>query len=551
MCLHAQVTLDILEPSTVAGSLTHTWAAPAADSWNTPDMALPANRRSGTLALALDGSASDSLVCSAILDPTSLSGKIALLYRGTCDYSEKALFCQSAGAIAVIIVNNIPGPPVGMGAGAVGQQVTIPVFQIGQADGAILRAELDAGSTIGVLLGNKNGYFNEDLGLDKFGVLLPPAFARPAALAANPGEHIVRIAAWAHNYGQLSRSGAVLRATVEKNGNLLYDHTSPAFDIAAGDSAFITLPDFTSNSFSGRYVLTYRVAYPGNDQHPADNSFVIPMDLESLYTLAPVNATTGKPTTTIGIRPATPGGEYESCIHFRDAHASRMAVAGIHTYVAKNAPGVVTDELITVRAYEWVDQFTGLSDGNFGINTLVEIGATDHFLTGTGNEDTPYLAFEAPVMLLDGSRYLFCASTFNPDIFLGYNRDVHYATHEQVYDQPTSPNRTGNSWFVGFVGGPVSSLGVHMMNAANIGMPEREHSTLAAYPNPGTGVFQLMLKGTGSKTITVHDASGRTILMSSTATDLFTLDLRDEAPGVYTIQVVDDQSRSVGRVVVQ
>ncbi len=58
--------------------------------------------------------AGDSLAGSPIT--TSMTGKIALVYRGGgVQYGDKALAAEAAGAIACVVVNNISGPPLGMG----------------------------------------------------------------------------------------------------------------------------------------------------------------------------------------------------------------------------------------------------------------------------------------------------------------------------------------------------------------------------------------------------------------------------------------------------
>jgi hypothetical protein len=48
----------------------------------------------------------------------SLTGKIALIRRGDCPFSDKIKFAQDAGAIAVIMMNNVYGTPISMGMAA-------------------------------------------------------------------------------------------------------------------------------------------------------------------------------------------------------------------------------------------------------------------------------------------------------------------------------------------------------------------------------------------------------------------------------------------------
>ncbi len=79
--------------------------------------------------------------CSAPVN--SLSGKITLIDRGICLFSDKALTAQNAGAIAVIIFNNIPGGNVvNMGAGPSGSSVTIPVVMLSYEAGQTIRTAL-------------------------------------------------------------------------------------------------------------------------------------------------------------------------------------------------------------------------------------------------------------------------------------------------------------------------------------------------------------------------------------------------------------------------
>lgn len=87
--------------------------------------------------LADDGSADPALGCNALANADDIDGNIAIVYRGSCEFGMKALNAQNAGARAVVIINNEAGV-ISMAAGAVGNQVTIPVFMISNSDGALL-----------------------------------------------------------------------------------------------------------------------------------------------------------------------------------------------------------------------------------------------------------------------------------------------------------------------------------------------------------------------------------------------------------------------------
>jgi hypothetical protein len=81
------------------------------------------------------------LGCSAKGFPAGIfKNKIALIDRGSCYYINKVLSAQNAGAIAVIIVNNLKGGIVeNINASSNGDKATIPVLMISYEDGAFIK----------------------------------------------------------------------------------------------------------------------------------------------------------------------------------------------------------------------------------------------------------------------------------------------------------------------------------------------------------------------------------------------------------------------------
>ncbi len=91
----------------------------------------------GDLAFVNDGVGTGSDGCEA--SPAgSLTGKVALLDRGTCDFTVKVMNAQNAGATAVLIANNVASNA--FGPGGTSRKVKISSAMISQADGVTLRA---------------------------------------------------------------------------------------------------------------------------------------------------------------------------------------------------------------------------------------------------------------------------------------------------------------------------------------------------------------------------------------------------------------------------
>ncbi|HET9576712.1 MAG TPA: S8 family serine peptidase [Usitatibacter sp.] len=111
------------------------------------EFATVATDLTATLAAVAGGSAIGlDTACSSL---AGLSGKIALLSRGSCTFSTKVRNAQSAGAVAVVMVNNVPGDPIAMAQDGTANQPTIPAYMVALDDGTSLKGANGAAATIG------------------------------------------------------------------------------------------------------------------------------------------------------------------------------------------------------------------------------------------------------------------------------------------------------------------------------------------------------------------------------------------------------------------
>ena len=70
-----------------------------------------------------------------------VAGRIALVDRGACGFAIKVKNAQNAGAIGVVVANNVAGAPPG-GMAGVDPTITIPSVLITQADANAIKAQL-------------------------------------------------------------------------------------------------------------------------------------------------------------------------------------------------------------------------------------------------------------------------------------------------------------------------------------------------------------------------------------------------------------------------
>ena len=103
---------------------------------------------SGDVALALDAAnasgPSTTDGCSPIANAAAVAGRIALVDRGTCGFVVKAANVQAAGAIAMIVADNVAGgPPAGLG--GTDPSIVIPAVRITLADGNAIKGALASG----------------------------------------------------------------------------------------------------------------------------------------------------------------------------------------------------------------------------------------------------------------------------------------------------------------------------------------------------------------------------------------------------------------------
>ncbi len=104
--------------------------------------AIPPAGISGAVVVADDGADPPADACGPLVNSAEMAGNIALVRRGSCNFDDKVFYCQQAGAIAVILADNVDANLITPGGDGqidgVPQNITIPAIFISQAEGNAL-----------------------------------------------------------------------------------------------------------------------------------------------------------------------------------------------------------------------------------------------------------------------------------------------------------------------------------------------------------------------------------------------------------------------------
>ncbi len=556
--LQAQIIVYCESPASVAGNKAFTWADPAG-GWGTKDLNNPIYSVKDTLMLMSDGTTGDTLGCNPQI--VDLTGKIAVCYRGSCEFGKKVQDAQAAGAIGCIIINH-SGDPVAMGPGANGATDTIPSVMINTADGAALWAKVKSGVPVVVFIGNKFGLYPNDLGFYAVDALTSRVTANPALVSASATEFNVPMGAWVHNYGNTSQSNITLSGVI--SGAATYSAAATPVTLAPGDSVYATIPTYSAASYNGFYQVNYDVSDGIADDFNADNSFYSSIFIDSLFSYTSFDATTHMPKNSVnlGTYAAPFPADYKTCIHFRDPNASRIAAMGLYAAAGTNITLDLSGETIDGLVYEWNDVFTGLSDVNFPASpwTLNQIGMGSYTYPSNQQGEMVYIPFldnsgnPTAIPMQDNKRYLFCSRTYNSTaVQLGFDTHFNYTELINGNDQPISLVIQDTSYYATGFGVDYTSSITPKFRTNDMGVHEIGKSfEVTPYPNPATDIIKIPLKGmNGIAQLKIVDINGKVVSTQTVkVSDDLTVNVAGVPGGNYVFNMLFNDGRNTSFKVV-
>lgn len=552
----AQVVCAGVSPISIQGNYEFSWADPAGGDWSCPDFLTPGVFVEDTLAMADDGTPGlnaqgnplSAEACNPPLAP--LDGKIAVIYRNTCEFGAKALAAQDAGAVGVIIINR-EDEVIEMGGGADGLTVTIPVVFISSVSGAQLTAEMQNGPVV-MFLGNKVGAFTNDIGANDGEMLVSP-YGGANSRQFDGFDLGIQL----YNFGTADQATVTVTANIDgPNGNV-YNEVVTINNMLSGDTVSIfngnlhEFPPFTlggiGNYDNGLYTLSYNLDFGGPDDSDFDNYFESTFSIyDNTLALSNVDAT-GMPVA--NTYPSNSTTEYQSCMMVQEDNASTMAVQGM--YFIPHADTAAGDNLagaeIFVNAYLWNDAWVDLDDAVFqtagaGFDDLNLISFATHYPASNDEvDDVAYAEFSTPFGLQDGVRYLFCLQTFeSTTISFGYDNEINYDGNVGIFRQPVSPVHVDGTWYSGgWSGVSAPSMALRVFDPAEVGIEENDVLEGRAFPNPANDQVTVALNAEGDATLIVTDVTGKIAMQEAITLEngSTSVNIADLASGVYTFSV--------------
>lgn len=538
IAVNAQAVFNVKSPSNIAGNYDFSWGEPSG-GWGCPDFNVAGTFIEDTVMIVEDGTPGMNAQGNPISQEgcntltNDLTGKIALVYRNTCEFGLKALNAQNAGAIGVIIVNREPGV-IAIGPGVDGVNVTIPVTFVDNSTGAQIVNAMAGGSVV-VFIGNKIGFFDNDLGMNEADIFIPTPNTQNSMIAQNAAEHSFRVGAFVNNFGINNQTNITLNANITFNGNELYDE-SQTFDLLSLANVGIELPVFSQPTYPiGKYTITYTLSSDSTDEYDSDNSYTTDFFVsQNVFSYVKLN-TEGTPEATSGLRPSgTAGTDFTSCIHFRNDNASRTIAQGLYfsgSVTAENFDG----RLVEVYAYQWNNQFTDIDDSVNAVFTQYDqVGfANYNYVEDSMSLKTVYAPFDVPVTLIDDQRYLFCIKTYEADMYLGYG-SLDYSLVYANDLQPLFPIDWDQFYLSGFGADAPPSIGVRLVDVNSASLEETEVEDLNIYPNPAKEKITISGNDLADfETIELRDQLGRSIATWKVNAATMSFDVSKFATGNY------------------
>ncbi len=501
----------------------------------------------------------DSLCCDSIPDG-QLTGKIAVIRRGACAFSIKALNAQKAGAVAVLIANNYADPAqnacsaINMGATQPqAGQTTIPCFFMSRQMAEYVDAGLNSGEAVEICI------IIPEVRLDR---IFFSASSKQTPVNQIPVDTF-GFAVWLSNTSSDPRTNVVLDAKVlTANDSVLYSTqlTIPTLDVGITDSLFVIPGSYAPELPIG----TYKFLYTANSD-PVGS--VIPAESRSQTNFYVTERLFAKDDgATIGFRPGSLGDSWGvGALYTTNPKVTeKYRVKDVEFTFATNANEVpVTSVQADVYFFKVKDNvlpdYSNFDNTKFESESF-EWQGTAPYQAGSSTTNYQLQTVELinlntgdfGVELENGKRYVI-AVLYSGDfvrVFHAFDQDVPLPTPSTLV--------FNGQWFLGgFQGGPSAVLRMYIDLISTTDEKPLPENVMQVRPNPvanGRLALQMGFDRPTDATITIAELSGRVItyeVREGLTNDLLTYSLPQLASGTYLARVATKEGTLTKKFVVQ
>lgn len=392
----------------------------------------------------------DTLAAATLLNGTgsypSLSGKYALIFRGGgVNFSDKAQRALNAGAAGVIIVNNIPGDPISMGATPATFTINIPVVMVSDIDGAKINNELKAGHPVTVNLGNWSMGATHDLGLVTAYQSAPHALNIPASqMTVNTFPYNHFIGGAVANYGTATETNVMVSDSVfftptGGSRSFLTVNSYTIASIAPSDSikfGFGTAPySLPVPSGQGRYDHQYTLSYANTDEVPQDNTYSISQYVtDSVFCKGTYDFANHRPNVSLGIQVANGTTPFTMGTMMYVKNGGYGAKQMQYSLSKKNIP-TLDAETAWTYLFKWTDGSNGEDLDSFAqVGEMALVGYSySEFHTGDSSGKTITVdlvdsATSSQTPVLESNSWYWAAVESPNTCYIGMDKAINYYT---------------------------------------------------------------------------------------------------------------------------
>lgn len=521
--------------------------------------------------LVQDGTVNPSQGCEALVNGAEVTGKIALIDRGTCSFTQKLCHAQDAGAIAVVIMNSAVN--AGLGPGPLGFTAgicvpTIPIVHISYEDGLLIKAAL-ANGPVNISIGNLQ--FANNVGSSaRTGIFHAPMGVVPASQIE---EIYITSGAQVTNLGNDAATNVTVEAAIlftPEGGSAseVFSGSASVPLIEPDSSAVIVVDDYLLTDEIGYYQMTYNIYADAVDEIPNDNAFDTDFYVsENVFCKGGWDVANNRPKTTNAYT-ISGGGNIEFLAPFRFPNGAGLRADSMKFYVSSNANLQGAD--LSVYLYKWEDLNGDATSTNdeisiVGLQTVaIADSVTNAWVT---TEIVNFATFETGYEISDGEilmagvRYKGSNSTFfgfDEDMdytqFLNYqtaqgitinDADLPYIGVNAFQGTPEMADITNGFLFGGVRGAVATAL---ILSETTISTANTDHQVgLDVFPNPASSEItaEILLEQAAREVeYRILDAQGRllkTLQKEDITTDRVVFDVSDLTAGSYFFVVKSDK----------